>query len=198
MAAGDIWRVAVKGRFGPGQDCVNVFHYKQEGFPIGDLSANNLADSWVANVQTSWLGIMYTDMRLDLLEIRQVFGGIVALDEPINEAGTRSGGDQLPPMSCPLISWRTGLIGRANRGRSYLPSCLETDQASGALNEGAIGDYTDLVPVLMTLYDDITGLVPWFRMVIWHTSDTDSPLVTGGLVRNLIATQKRRRAGSGS
>ena len=101
-------------------------------------------------------------------------------------------------MNCELISWRTGLIGRANRGRTYLPAMLETAQSGGTLTAGAIATVQNFANNAMTLHDVITGLITQFQMVIWHTTLADSPDVTSGLVRNLMATQRRRRVGVGS
>lgn len=198
MAIDDIFKLAVKSKFGLGQDCVNTFHYKVlTGGALLLDPAQTLADNWQAQVQPSYLNLMASSMILELLEVRQVFGGLASLDVPVNEPGLISG-EQLPPMDCALISWRTGLIGRANRGRTYMPSPLETWQSAGTIAPGNVDNYQAAADEMITLNDAATGLIPQYQMVIFHTDATDSPEVTFGIVRNIIATQRRRRVGVGS
>lgn len=198
MAIGDIFKLAAVSRFGPGQQCVNSWHYKQIfALPAGTPQAELVAE-WQIQVQAAYLEIMSSAQVLDQLEVRQVFGGLAALDFPVGESGTGGALNTLPPMDCALLSWRTGLIGRANRGRTYLPAPFESFQDQGALTEPAIAVYQALGDLMITLNDSVTGLIPTFQMVIFHTNDGDSPEVEQVLMRNLIATQRRRRAGHGS
>lgn len=198
MAIGDVYKLSIVGRFGFGGQWVNTHYYKQIDAVLIGSDEQALVDDWLAQVETQFLGILNTGEILDQLEVRQVLGGINALDHPVGDVGTGGSGEKLPPMDCALISWRTGLIGRANRGRTYFPSPFESFQAGGALTVGAVGQYQDLADVMITLNDATTGLLPRWQKVIWHTSVADSPEVVTGLVRNLIATQRRRRAGVGS
>lgn len=194
MAANDIFKFSVVSRFGPGQPCVNTFHYKviNSLFPLDD--AQGIVDAWQGQVQADYLSILNNAMVLDQLEVRQVLGGLAAIDFPVGAPGTGGAADQLPPMDCALISWRTGLIGRANRGRSYLPAPFESFQSQGALTAPAIAVYDALADKMRVLFDPLTGLITFAQLCMWHTSAADSPNVTTKIVRNLIATQRRRRA----
>lgn len=197
MAIGDIFKLAVVSSFGLGQACVNTFHYKQLTTFLGFSPVDILAEDWQAVVQPNYLGIMPTSMLLEQLQIRQVSGGELSLDFPVAVGGTGGTGGTLPPMDCALISWRTGLIGRANRGRTYLTAPFESFQDAGTLTTGALDQYQTLADSMILIHDGITGLIPHFQLVIFHTNAADSPEVAQGLVRNLIATQRRRRVGVG-
>lgn len=193
MAVNDIFKFSVVGRFSNGQDWVNVHYYKQTSAFILVPPEQAIIDDWVANVETTFLTALSSNMVLDQYEVRGVFGSAASLDWPVGLPGTGGAGDFLPPMDAPLVSWRTGLIGRANRGRTYLPGAFESFQANGVLTLAAIAFYQGIADSIKTLYDPVTGLVPEFAKVIFHTNDTDSPVVTTALVRNQVATQRRRR-----
>jgi len=193
MAINDIFKLAVKGRFPNGQEWVNVHYYKQLVTFILSQPEQGLVDDYVANVQPTLLNAMSTNMVIDGYEVRQVYGGLAAIDVPSGAVGDGGAGDMMTPMDAPLTSWRTGIIGRANRGRTYWPSCLESLQANGVLTTAGITFYQTLSDDHITIADAATGLVDDWQKVIFHTDNTDSPEFITALVRNLIATQRRRR-----
>jgi hypothetical protein len=193
MAINDIFKLSVVGRFPNGQEWVNVHYYKQLVTFILTQPEQGLVDDFQATVEADLLQGMNGDMFLDQYEVRQVSGGLAALDVPVGLTGTGGSGDMLSPMDCPLVSWRTGLIGRANRGRTYFPSILESLQANGVISAAGLTFYQTVADDHITLKDALTGLQSDWSKVIFHTDASDSPVVTTGLVRNQLATQRRRR-----
>lgn len=202
MAIGDVYKLAVVGAFGLGQEFVNTFHYRCEDAGAGDFPSD-LALSWQLTALPNYLDLLMDSSLVVQIEVRQVTGSPLASNDlVINETGANSG-EQLPPQVCPLVSWRTGLIGRRNRGRSYLPAPPENIQDAGALTTGfleSIQTFADSCKLLTG-----GGFGDW-QLVIYGKANPDAepPLdenivpVTTALVRRDLATQRRRRVGAGS
>lgn len=94
-----------------------------------------------------------------------------------------------PPNTAALVKFGSGLVGRANRGRMYLPGVLTDDdvQSDGSIEVGAIasiqGVVNDLMGALVT-----AGTGP----VILHSAVGTPTLVTSADVQPVAATQRRR------
>ena len=102
-------------------------------------------------------------------------------------AGTAGGvaATSAPPNTAYLVSKRTALGGRANRGRLYLPGVDEADVSA----QGTFGTTALQAAVDQWLTDQDTNQLP---MVILH-NDVGSPTpVTQLIVSNRVATQRRR------
>lgn len=196
MAIGDVFRLSVVGRFGLGQQFVNVFHYEQTDTVVGN-PAEALAAEFSSQALPSYLSLIPSSNVVDTVEVRQVTGTpLNAFDNPINDPGGLSG-EQLPPQVAPLISWRTALVGRRNRGRTYIPAPTEPQQVAGTL----IATY---VTAMETFIDDVQSLVNAltstenFHLGIFHSDDSTITPTTEGIPRTELATQRRRRLGVGS
>lgn len=115
--------------------------------------------------------------------------GVTEISESTLAAPGLAGGTPPPPQVCTLIQKVSGLAGRKNRGRMYLP----------AVDEGQIG--TDGIYLAATLgplqtfatqflADLSSSSIP---MAILHTSPADTPTPVSSLnVSAKVATQRRR------
>lgn len=111
-----------------------------------------------------------------------------------------NGGVMLPPQCSPVISTRTGKIGRRGRGRMFLPAPTNSIIVTGATN-GTIGpsQRSDLAGVAADL---VEGLVyngpnplygPHVAAIVTGKPYTDYAMITSVRVGNVIDTQQRRR-----
>jgi hypothetical protein len=100
--------------------------------------------------------------------------------------GTRAGSNS-PPSNCSmLVSKRTGIAGRENRGRMYVPPFL--------LEEATIdqaGNFP-LTNLNTTAAAFLAAFSPDLPMVLLHTSADAPTPVTQLVVRSRLATQRRR------
>jgi len=192
-----IWKVSIVGRFGLGQTFVNTMHYRQLGAIVGSDPAELLANDVADKVTELYAGLICASSQIDAIEVRQVTDPpLTGFDLPMSVNGGQSG-DQLPPQVCGLISWRTGMIGRNQRGRIYVPAPAESLNDAGQVAVGLQDAYADFATAMLT-QPDATGLVDAFNLCILHRADLTSDDVTGFVIRNDFKTQRRRVVGVGS
>lgn len=194
MAVNDVYKLSIVGTFGLGQTFVNTIHYKQLQAVLIP-SAESLGAMFNDQVMEGYLDLLMNSSVVNVIETREVTPpGEEGFDTVVNLPGHLTG-EQLPPMNAPLISWRTGLVGRKNRGRMYLPAPNEVSQASGALTSGYVTNAQIVADNMITLLDVVD---PVWQAVIWHSVDGTSTPITTAIIRLDIATQRRRRVGTGA
>jgi hypothetical protein len=195
MAVNDVLKMALVGRVGQ-DDIVVTHHFRQLDGSIGFTPPDQeLADLWVANAQDLFLGLCCPDYALDYVSVKNLSGGTDEVVVEIDENGSQSG-QCIANFVSPLVSLRTGMAGRSNRGRNYLPPCSEGNVNGNNIEDAmatAIRAYYDAILVLGTIIIDTR-----FHLTVFsRTLETDR-LVTSYLVRTPLATQRRRRIGVGS
>lgn len=206
MAAGSIYRIAIIGSGGLGQELVNTLYYRAVNDTIFDTQSEDLAQAWAASQTTLFAGTFASSNQLQRLEVRGVTDITEGFDYsyPSPVAGTRTGSDPLPPQSAGIITWTTGLVGRRYRGRSFLWYTVEGDQSQGTWDAGYLGAMAAYADNSLTIGDGIT--TSFYAQVVhsapkpaatppWAGADTD---VNSYIVRNLVYQQRRRRVGVGS
>jgi hypothetical protein len=205
MSTGDVYKLAVQSNFTGTDQIVNVFHYRQTS-DTGVLTNKALAliTAWEASAKAEYLACLSSRITLEKLEAKGVNGSTEEAEVNATDNGTGGAGDITPLQSAPLISWRTGESGRRKRGRTYMPPIEETLQDAGNLTSTAIDRMEDFVPVALEVD---TGDGDDFELVIYSPEDlaatpprpgTLITKVTGAIVQSIMATQRRRRQGSGS
>lgn len=149
--------------------------------PPLDISAANLA-AWctdtLAPITTNDYLIERVTMRNDLEFV----------EAPVGEVGGL-GGDGAPPAVAALITMATGLVGRANRGRLYVPGVVldVAIDGGGNIDAGTVADITDAFEALEALLALADG-----SFQIGHSTETAPTPVTSWRVENVAATQRRR------
>lgn len=142
-----------------GLEAVNVLHAEALSGPStqGELDAM-LADfqtAWVANIiPRLWSNAVVTEYRASEYQ-----GGLAAVQSmiPASDAGTVVAEEPAPPNVAVVLSWRTAVGGRQNRGRTYLPSVpIQWIQDSGQLDPTERAAYqtagNDLIADLATAW----------------------------------------------
>lgn len=191
MAINDTYRVAIIGHVAE-QDIVNVVHFQQVTPVFGGSSEESLANAWVEDVQGTYLDACNSLYTLDKLLVQNVDGVTSAYEKIINAAGSITG-DLYAFQCAPVISWRTGLTGRSNRGRSYMPPVAEADVSGGGILGGTfVTKLQAYVTATLQVTESVLGGT--FNLVVYSRKNSTSNPVTGGLVRTIIGTQRGRRA----
>lgn len=208
MAIGDIYKLSVLGTFGSGHQWVMTHHYRQVLVTIVDTPGEDLATQFESEVASVLAQIISTNYVINTIEVRQITGGLEAYDLPLELPGEQVG-EELPPQVCPLVKWATGLSGRRNRGRSYFPASVEATQTAGELSTAYKTAVQNVANAHLRLGE---SLAPTWEKVIYGypyegdltatppkpPRDENIALVTTAVVRNNLATQRRRRFGTGS
>lgn len=206
MGVGSLYRLAVVGQGGLGQELVCTFHYRQLTAESGVNGAEDLVNAWYGNMASLWADTFASSNIFTLLEARGITDPTEGFDLPVSPAvaGTRSSGEPLPPQSAAVITWSTGLIGRRYRGRNYLWYTMETDQSQGTWTAGYQTAMDDFAAA--NLY--IAGAPSWasFDLMVYSkpNPDLDPPWggaitpVTSYIIRTTVNTQRRRKIGVGS
>jgi hypothetical protein len=132
---------------------------------------------WQSHLQDLYLAERPGWFELQTVRVEDRYPGTMApiVNEVSLGATSGEGGDGLPPQVTPIISWRTGNIGRQNRGRTYMgpyqtTACRETDILSPA--QDAVYAFAD---AMIAHFTDVTpGEAPAFAIVS-RVRGTDPP-----------------------
>lgn len=113
---------------------------------------------------------------------------VEVVERTLNFTGTLAS-EPSPPNVAALVKLTTGLTGRANRGRLYLPGVLmDADvDANGQIATGARNNIQSIFTGLGTLLGAAS-----INLVILHSTVGTPTLVTGGSAESVAATQRRR------
>jgi hypothetical protein len=192
-----IWKAAIVGTLGLGQQVVNTFHYRQLGVIVGSNPAELLANGIGDKIAEGYLDFCMNSMIINRVEVRQITDPpLTGFDLNVNETGNIAG-SQLPPQCAPLIQFRTGLLGRNQRGRVYLPPPDHTIQNAGQVDP-AYRSAIEAWGTLMLTQPDSTGLVDAFVLVVYHRETSTWTDATSVLSSPNMQTQRRRVAGVGA
>lgn len=159
---------------------VTAFNAQEVAVIVAD--ALNNADSIRNTMHTSTIQTKVTARR-------RISASAVAIGElDVNVPGVQ-GGDAISPQVALLVSKTSGLAGRQNRGRMYIPGQSETNvDGAGVVLPTFRTTAQNAVDVLLGDLDTLET-----PMVILHVDPADTPTpVTALTVRNKVATQRRR------
>jgi hypothetical protein len=130
-----------------------------------------------------------TECLMGPIHVQMGTGSGINPGDGTSSANGTSSLDSLPPNCAILVRKVTGLGGRANRGRFYVPfACDETGVAQNGTIDGAVVTATQSAMDGLLADLDTAG-VP---MCILHTGAGVPARVVSGTVDTLIATQRRR------
>lgn len=167
----------------------------------GDLEQSDLddvRDAWVANI---------VPMLSDLMTFEKVVArdaGGVFLESFDGTAGASSS-QFLPVSNAVIVEKRTGVSGRRNRGRMYLPVAGDASTDSAGVVDGtALAGIQTNMDGLQTDIETAMGAAPG-GMYILHSKGWDGAvepadpgnapaptLITSFVAKSLIGTQRRR------
>lgn len=160
-----------------------------------EQAAVTAATAWVNNIlpgQSSSL----TLVQVDLLVGQD--GGDPLITTSVQGVAGGTSSNMLPQNCAVLVQKRTGLAGRSNRGRFYIPLLAREAQVDqyGTIDSAERSDYQNSVNGFLGDLQSPELEFPALPPVILHNSrgaDTPDPtLITSMIVDPVIATQRRR------
>jgi hypothetical protein len=136
----DTYRTALKWIDNSGQHAVNVMHFRVSAYTpallFADIDTTVTANMWGSVATTA--SVLEVDITpLDGVSSTQTF----PTGQPAKWTGS-SGGTQYTPQAASLIKLQTGVRGRDNRGRLFLPFTSEAQQVDGFLISGTVTSIT--------------------------------------------------------
>src|SRR6266576_425778 len=127
----DVFRVTLNWKRGTERPAANVLHFKAP--TANETDVFNTID---ANVVRGMWALVSSAVGVESIDILPLDGTSASSRHstglPLKWTGEEPGG--VIPNGCALVSLRTGLRGRSNRGRIYLPFVGESGQDDGALS----------------------------------------------------------------
>jgi len=196
-AVGDIFEAITQCSCG-GQIGLNVRHWRTT-FIIGDsASEQEIADELstiIAPYYKQYLNM--TQARYDGLRLQKI-APLPKRDAVISAEGAGSGTqedvDQMPTQVAGLLTLRTGLAGRAKRGRAYLPFFNEHQNTTVARPEATVAAYLDDFGLHWSTAITVVGAAgsATIEPVIFHRSNLTADRITAWVSRNHWGTQRRR------
>ena len=199
MAIGDMARVVVRSvTTAPFFEC--GFHYR--ALTAASDWRQQLVDEWADNLLDPWFHNISEDVTLDTLTCEDVVPGTgpTALWTGTTAWQGDYPGPALPPQVAGVISWRSALQGRANRGRTYVPGMPMAAVDPGSDDWNAIGQehLEEFGEQQMTIYSRTTGGSSIAFFVVCSRQLNGVPRGPVGIqiddfrIRFQVATQRRR------
>jgi len=126
-----------------GQLCQNVLHFDYPDMPGSNglsLAANEIHTHWVGNVRLPISGnVQFTSIRVD--DIDSGPGG-PTFTLLISDVGAQDQDSAIVLNTCWKLRFQSGLSGRHNRGRCFIPGVRTGYQAFGFINANGISQWT--------------------------------------------------------
>lgn len=197
LALGDIIRLRI-GCYTATQAAINTIHYKVievNGASASDADAALLFNATLAPLMKN---LMSVEANYQGVSVQRIYPGTptvpqqsVSLSGPGLIAGTI-----LPTQVSGIISFRTALAGRSQRGRMYIPFPAEDSSLSGipvAAYETALGNLAAQLVVSSLLIPGTMGPDNCrLQTVLWHRATNSSDPINAYKVRAKFATQRKR------
>ena len=222
VAVNGIYKLSVIGTIS-GQQHVHTLHFRSTaaGNSVGFTEPawmQDLLTTFQASCQAPYLQMFGgVDTPISLFQVRKVCGSVplpAGLDAaPAGGAKVGTGvagefnGDKQPPWLAAVVTTRTALSGRRNRGRFFLGGLYESMSAGSTLTTTRQTAIQAYVNALNTAY--VAPLETAKNSALFVFSKTQSKLepatpcqncgadVVSFQVRDQLATMKSRKAGSG-
>lgn len=154
-----------------------------------ETATDDFYDAWADNILVGQANFV-TLARTDVLYNDGDPDNLLVFTHDGSATGSGTGG-YLPQNNAMLIRKVSGLAGRKNRGRIYVPYAASEDATDnyGNIGGAALSDQQGRADAFLS---DATSLTPVYGLVILHSAAGDPTDLTNLSVQGRIATQRRR------
>lgn len=187
-----IYRVLIQG-FAGSAFCETATHFLDAS---DAMAADAVASEINANWLETWRNLQSMNYSLRAVNVLRVFPSLgQAFTLGINKVGA-SGGGLLPSQICWLIHFYTGLGGRSNRGRMYLPGISASHVSGNTITSTGSQQMNIAIPAIQSRYCGGAGQGP-LRLVV-RSRVTGNNIQVNSLSNNTIpSTFRTRKVGVG-
>jgi len=178
------------------QDVVNILHYKYVGTAPTGAQLTAFMSAWLTAHATQWYAVHGTNYSLNSLEATDLASssGAFAVAN-VNGPGNTGiiTGVALPNNVAIAVSWRTGLTGRRNRGRTFIGG-LMSNAISGDTTQSAFAvSLANLAAALIS--QTFTG---GFDFGVTSYKDVATKIITGFVLETILDSMRTRLPTRGS
>lgn len=137
MPTGDIMRATLEGTFDAEPVMIDLGFVSNSGAASFTDDAQALATELIAALELTvssgvYLSPLSAGYVVQSVRVQDLAPGVAAsYVQGVGVAGSNVVDDALPPQMALCVTWRTGLKGKSNRGRSYLTGFAEDSQNGG-------------------------------------------------------------------
>jgi hypothetical protein len=188
-----------------GQHCLNVYHFKGSN---NFASLNDLINAVIDCIRTALLPALSAEAKLINVRGKTIYPALS--DESIISGGAGDvggqAGDSDVSFAAALMTMRTGLGGRSNRGRKFLAGVPEGGISASRITTGELALVLAYATCLANKFISNTSTYPYFIGVL-SKKKMKAPQSLSALaafrnctslgVSNVLATQVRRKIGRG-
>lgn len=194
------------------QTIENTFHVeKSSPFTAAELRALALVfNAWDSAATNSWQSVRTAGSVLTSIKSRALDSAAAPIDVyilPTPRAGAISVGTNMPGNVTFAFTWQTGLAGRSQRGRLFMPG-MNTFilQASPNQNLVAASWANDCVTRLNLLKSNIQAIASGYNLVVtsymsngaWRSVGQNTVILNAAYANLAIDNQRRRLTGRGT
>lgn len=197
MAIGDWFRLIITFKdTGDLNSVINTLAFRQESGLVLDEEGEDLIEAYRNVIEAQYLPLVSAQLFLRKYTVRGITDPLYIYESAdLSEQGT-AGGEGLPPQNSGVVTLRTGVAGRRNRGRSYLAPSGEGSQAGGVFISAYITAVNAMFADMLPLSDSPTTAT--WQLGVWSDVAAAGRAVTTVTPQPVMATQRRRRLGVGS
>jgi hypothetical protein len=207
MPSGDILKATIEGTFDGEPVIIGLGFISNSGAASWDEEAvtltNELRDALtLASDGGAFLAPLSIHYTVNAVRIQDLNPGVSAsFVSQVGFSGGNEVDDALPPNDALCVTWRTGLKGKENRGRSYLTGFAEDSQVSGfwipEIQAWASGNFAD---ALLSAFGPLGG--GNYALALIHSQSggvrlippTATP-ITSFTINNNVRSLRRRAVG---
>lgn len=207
MATGDIIGVQLAGTFGGEPFRIGIGFVSNSGATTWSDETSALGGEIVAALELdslsgAFMAPLSVQFKLDALLMQDLSPGVSSMwSYGIGRVGGNETDDAMPPNDALCVTWRTGLKGVANRGRSYLSGFAEDSNNAGywipEIQDWAASEFAEK---LMAAFGPVGS--GNYALSVIHKQSGGAPLVPptatpiiGYQVHNEVRTLRRRAVG---
>lgn len=207
MPTGDIYRATIEGTFAGEPTVMGLGFVSNSGAASFEDDAAGLEGELVSaltldTIPSPFLAPLSVRYSCDAIRIQDLSPGVSAgLVMGIGQTGGNTVDDALPPSMALCVTWRTGLKGKQNRGRTYLTGFAEDSGNAGywipEIQEWAATLFAD---ALMSAFGPLGS--GNYQLSVIHTMSGGARLIpptataiTSYTVQNVGRTLRRRAVG---
>lgn len=149
----------------------------------------DLSAKITGNMTAGCVASISSNAHISEIEIIKLDGTSGTRSFPIVSGIPGGGSADFAPQVCTLVHLGTGLRGPARRGRLYLPFTSEGSQTAGLIDASVLS-------AMQTAWSDFLDnmATDGYSWAVLSESQSDAALVTDVVVKQRVATQRRRNS----
>lgn len=207
MPTGDIYKATIEGNFAGEPTVMGLGFVSNSGAATFEDDAAGLESELVTalglgTIPSPFLAPLSVRYSCDAIRIQDLSPGVSAgIVVSIGQLGGNTVDDALPPSLALCVTWRTGLKGKQNRGRTYLTGFAEDSGNAGfwipEIQDWATNQFA--IPLMEAFGPLGTGN---YQLSVIHTMSGGARLtpptataITSFTVQNVARTLRRRSVG---